>query len=281
MGASGKTTSSNALNALLPCRLPAVARIAWRFVGSGTVSVAIGLTLAAGSAAQADEPPISTDRGTAFSNSSSVIPLGRLQVEGGFTFNSDHSETFGELAIRYPVLPRLEVRLTALSLGHVPGSSGLFDPSVGVKQRLVDGSRGRPEVSVIAQTTLPVGSEPFRVRRSQPTLRLPWFLQLDSTTGVGGMLSISDLGPTGARFTQYGAGAYLSRAFDTKATGYLEVYDVAPIAYGGPSGGFVDGCVTYLLSQNLQVDLRCGTGFNQSRDGWSLGGGMGYRFRTR
>lgn len=244
-------------------------------------TVALAITLSALASAQSNGFPVSTDRGTAFSNSSSVVPMGRWQVEGGFTYNcvgGITSETFGEFAIRYPVHARLELRLNNLSIGRVLGSRGLVDPAVGFKYRLAEGSARHPEVSVIIQTTIPVGVAAFRVTRTQPTVQLPWFLQLDPTTGVGGMLSAADLGPNGARFTQYGTGVYLSRALDPKTTGYLEVYGIAPLRPGGPNGGFIDGCLTYLVSSSTQLDFRYGTGFNQNRDGWFIGAGVGYRF---
>jgi hypothetical protein len=207
--------------------------------------------------------------------------MGRWQIEAGYTYNrvaGTTSESLGELALRYPISPRFELRLGNLIYGRAPGVSGLADPTVGFKHRFADGGPGKPEASVIVQTTIASGDEDFRVNRSQPSIQTPWFLQLDSQTGVGGMLSVSDLGPSGSRFTQYGGGVYVSRVLNPKTTGYLEVYCISPLGAGGPDGAFGDLAVTYLVDKATQLDFRIGTGFNQNRDGWFIGAGIAFRF---
>lgn len=230
---------------------------------------------------QASDSPISTDRGTAFSNSSSIVSLGRWQIEAGYTFSrvgGSTLQTFGELALRFPIGPKLELRLTNLSLSRILGAFGLSDPAAGLKYQLVQGGNRRPEVSVIVQASVPVGAAAFGVRRWQPSVQLPWSIQLDALTGLGGMLSVADVGPYGARFTQYGAGGYLSRSFGSRISGYLELYALSPMGYGGPNSAFFDLCLTYLTSHDTQFDIRFGTGINRTRDGWFIGFGVGYRF---
>lgn len=230
---------------------------------------------------QASGSPISTDRGTAFSNSSSIVPLGRWQIEAGYTLSragGSTLQTFGELALRFPIGPKLELRLTNLSLSRVPGAFGLSDPAAGLKYQLVQGGNRRPEVSVIVQASVPVGAAAFGVRRWQPSVQLPWSIQLDAMTGLGGMLSVADVGPYGARFTQYGAGGYLSRSLGSRISGYLELYALGPMGNGGPNSAFVDLCLTFLSRHDTQFDIRFGTGINRTRDGWFIGFGVGYRF---
>jgi hypothetical protein len=225
--------------------------------------------------------PITTDRGTTFSSSSSTIPVGRWQIEAGYTRTraaGATTETFGEFALRYPLNPKLEARFGGLSWIRVPGSDGFVDPTVGFKYRFLDAAPGQPEASVIVQSSLPLGDRGFRVDRWQPTVQLPWFLMLDDQTGVGGMLSASDLGASGSRFTQFGGGAYVSRILNPQTTAYFEVYGITPLSPSGPSGGFANVCVTYLTDKATQLDFRIGSGFDQDRDGWHIGAGISVRF---
>lgn len=225
--------------------------------------------------------PISTDRGTAFASSSSVVTTGRWQIEAGYTWNrvaGTTSQTFGELGLRYPILPKLELRFGNLVYARVPGANGLVDPTIGFKYRMADAAPGRPEVSVIVQTTIAAGGNDFRVNRSQPSIQVPWFHQLDATTGIGGMFSVSDLGPSAARFTQYGGGVYVSHVLNPKTTGYFEVFELAPLGKDGPNGAFADFALTYLVDKATQLDFRVGSGLNQKRDGWFVGAGIAFRF---
>lgn len=207
--------------------------------------------------------------------------MGRWQIEAGSTRSVAQgaaSDTWVEMLVRYALSQRFELRVGNLTLWHVPGNWGWLDPSVGFKYLLLSSTAQRPEVSVIVQTTVPVGAEAFRVKRSQPTLQLPWSMALDSNTGIGGMLTIGDLGATNSRFTQYGGSIYLSRALDRKSTGYLEIYGLGPIRPRGATAGFADIALTYLATDRTQFDVRLGSGFDQARDGWFVGAGVAYRF---
>ena len=231
--------------------------------------------------------PIATDR-PSFSDASSLVPVGHPQLEIGLTYTSlsgSHVLTVGEGLFRYAVADRFELRLsngTYQSVTQGGTVSGLVDPSIGFKYRFVDGvytgRNRRPEVTLVAQTTLPGGATVFRVNRSQPTGILAWSYALDSATTVGGNLVASDLGPTGARFTQYAASLYASRTLTSTTSVFWEVYGLAPEVAAGPNAGFTDAGVEYLLNQRTQLDFRIGTGFNSSRDGVWIGAGISYRF---
>jgi hypothetical protein len=230
--------------------------------------------------ALAQDGPISTDRGTSYSSSPLIVATGRWQIEAGYTYNrvgSAKSESLGEILVRYPVSSRWEVRLGNVGFARIPGDSGFVDPTLGFKVKLRDSGNGAPDVALIAQTTVPAGARAFRVDRSQVSVFVPWYLAIDGLTGVGGQFGYSDLGPSGARFSQYSGGIYLARTLNPTTTGYLELYGLAPLSKGGPNGAFVDIAVGHLLNPNTQIDFRIGTGLNQSRDGWLVGAGVAFR----
>lgn len=260
--------------------------------------LAIGILLAPGLAVAQAQPqppaqtassafPISTDR-PSFSDASSLVPVGHPQLETGFTytfFKGSHVLTIGEGLFRYAVADRFELRLsngTFQSVTQGGTVSGFVDPSIGFKYRFVDGvytgRNRRPELTLVAQTTLPGGATVFRVNRSQPTGIVAWSYAVDSATTFGGNLVASDLGPTGGRFTQYAASLYAARTLNPTTSVFWEVYGLAPEVAAGPNAGFTDAGVEYLLNQRTQLDFRVGTGFNSGRDGTWFGAGISYRF---
>jgi hypothetical protein len=231
--------------------------------------------------------PISTER-PSFSDSSSLVPLGHPQLEFGSTYTSfggSHALTVGEVLFRYAVASRFELRMSNGTFASVTQGNtvmGFQDPSVSFKYKLLDGvftgPNRRPDIAFVGSTTLPGGSNAFRVIRSQSTGILAWSYGLNSTTSVGGNCDASDLGPNGAQFTQYASSLYVSRSLTPAVTLSYEVYGLFPVFAGGPNAGFTDVIVTYLLNQRTQLDFRLGTGFNSSRDGTWIGAGVSYRF---
>ncbi len=115
---------------------------------TATLVLGLGLALAAPALAQdfSDLPDsIVTDRPD-FTESTSTIPQGHFQVEGGYTFTrqgDEESSSLGELLVRIGTGERVEARLGIGSYSQVdpgvPGSStlsGYEDPFLGIKVRL-------------------------------------------------------------------------------------------------------------------------------------------------
>jgi hypothetical protein len=250
-------------------------------------AIALGLLIVGNASAQSDVRPgfpITTDR-PSFSDGPLIVPKGRGNLETGYTsFEAAgvRTQTLPEIILRLPLADRLELRLVNLTYGAVSGQgndlSGLLDPQIGFKLKLRDGVAGRrPDLALIAVTTLPVGSDDFRVGDSQPTVKLAWYYQATGVDGFGGNLNAGFLGPDRG-FTQYAASLYWSRTLNAKTGTFLEVYRLMPVADGGPDADFVDAGVTYLLNSATQLDFRIGTGFDRRRDGAFVGAGISYRF---
>lgn len=229
--------------------------------------------------------PISTDR-PSFSYSTGIIPIGRWQIESGYTFakaGSAELQTFGEMLLRFPVSKRVELRFGNLGFAKANaaggGGVGMLDPFIGFKYRFQTGVAGKtPDLSLVGQTTVPAGDRDFRVGRSQPSLTIAAYQQIDDQNGFGGSVTWSNLGKGVSEFHQWAAGAYWSRTLSSKAGTFLEIYQLMPSSKGGPHATFTDAGVSYLLDKATAVDFRIGTGLNQSRDGWFVGFGIGYRF---
>lgn len=231
-----------------------------------------------------DGYPIVVDR-PSFTDATSIMPKGRFQLEGGYTFlkiNKSETQTIGELLLRIPLQDNLELRL--FNVGYASanvaggGGTGLVDPSVGLRYRIKSGVPGKSQdIALVAQTTIAAGSSDWRVKRSQPTVKVAGYYQIDPMNGIGWNVVYSDLGTKGSRFAQWALSGCWSRVVNTKTGAFLEVYRVMPTGKRGPEATFSDAGLTYLINKATQVDFRFGTGFNQKRDGWFLGAGIAIR----
>lgn len=212
--------------------------------------------------------------------------MGRWQIESGFTFTKeDKSEfkTFGEFLLRYPLHERVELRMSNLSYGRANvaggGGSGWLDPVVGVKYRFHTGVTGKsPDLALVAQTSLPMGDRDFQIDAHQPTLKFAGYYQADTDDGFGWNVVWSRLGSDPTDFDQWAFGGYWSRTVNAKTGAFAEIYHLTPDSNGGPDATYADFGLVYLLDKATQVNVRVGSGFDQQRDGWFVGAGIGFRF---
>ncbi len=229
--------------------------------------------------------PVAADR-PSFSDGTLIIPEGRWQIEGGYSFSKvgqAEVRSIGELLFRFPVGKRAELRFSNLSLARANaaagGGEGMLDPVLGAKFRFQAGKASKtPDLALIAQATLPAGDRDFRVKKSQPTLKFAGYFQADATNGYGWNVAWSHLGNAETEFHQWAVSGYWSKAINAKTGSFVEVYHLMPSTKGGPHVTFADAGFTYLLNKATQVDFRLGSGMNQRRDGWFVGAGVAYRF---
>jgi hypothetical protein len=257
---------------------------------------------------QADDPdgPINTDRPT-FTPANTVVPLGRLQFESGFTFNNDRSGKTStqlydapELAARYGLWNRVELRTFWLgdtdseSLSRRTGRSrhliGPSDMEAGFKWQLLTADTERrwvPTTALITSVIAPTGgSSPFGSHTVEPYLNLIYGwgvsdkLTLAGSTGYLGMRQ-TDLGPTqpAANFQRYHQSIVAFLSATKRTTLFYEWYILMfTSALDNRPTHFMDGGVLYRLSTNSQLDLRAGFGPSGRPDDFFTGVGFSVRF---
>lgn len=229
-------------------------------------------------------PTISTDR-PSFSDASALVPLGHPQIEIGGTYFKVGGANFGqgpEFLFRYALSDRFELRIVNVNYSIFEGGagSGFQDPGVGFKLRLLRPTRatGQPEVTFVGLLQVPLGGGAERAQGVQPTGKIAVSLPLTAADSIGGNVLATYYTPDDAHFTQYAASFYESHIFNAKLASFIEVYGLTPLSPDGHSAAYADAGFTYVLNKRTQVDIRYGTGFNQSRDGQYVGAGIAYRF---
>lgn len=248
------------------------------------LAVAVMMT---GHSAVAEEPLV-TDRPD-FTESSSVVGGGVLQLESGLSFadfsGGNELTTVGEVLVRWGVSERLEARLLLPTYARENGPdgdlTGFVDTAVGCKVQISEGEGrgllGGMETSVIASTTVPTGSGDFSGSSWQPLAVFAAGWDLSSRTGLGVNLGVGRPADDGRRYTT----AWISTALGVSLTEPLSVF-IELIAFNreearGPETATFQTGAVYLLSPDLQLDLRAARRLTESGPDVLVGAGISLR----
>ena len=169
--------------------------------GGRSLAVCAALTFGA-SVAGAEEPArIQADR-PGVSNSTSTVPPGALQIEGGVDYSRsrvsggpDERQFVLGAMLRAGLTDRLEVRLDGAPLVRLRGAendTGFGDPTLGVKYRFLDSPEGSwwPSLGLLPFVKLPVARSPIGSERvdfgvtALASVDLTWQLGLDANVGL-------------------------------------------------------------------------------------------------
>lgn len=232
------------------------------------------------------DEPLVTDRPD-FTESALAVPVGRLQVEAGFTFSTDDDTdsdlwTVPEALLRLGLAPDFELRLELPSyaaLRNGVDEEGLTDSSVGVKWRFVEEDGAIPDLAVIGSLSLPTGEDPFGQDGVHPGAILAAGWDLSEEIGAGW-----SLGANVGFFELEGSdwdmtwSAAMGIPIDDVWGAYVEYFAISPeLSFSRTAHSFNTG-VTYLVHNNLQLDFRVGFGLSDEAEDFFTGAGVSYRF---
>ena len=229
--------------------------------------------LAAPAAAQLSglDEPLVPDRPD-FTEGTGILDTGHFQLEGGYTFTrlgEEEAHTFGELLLRYGLTQRIELRLEPGSYDRIDGPggriSGFEDAGVGLKVRLTDAADwipGQPAVAVVAGTSLPVGHEELTSDAWEPFATLAFDWEVSDRLGVGANLGGAALEGEDGRFTEVHWSVSGGYGLTDRLGSYLEYYGISEDEADGSTLHYVDAGLTWLIHNDLQVDVRIGRGLN-------------------
>jgi Putative MetA-pathway of phenol degradation len=250
---------------------------------------------------------INTDRPT-FTPANTVVPVGRLQIESGFTFNLEQSGTnrsyvydLPELAMRYGLVDRVEFRTFwlgetfdqahSLTGGPGRGIGGYSDMEVGFKWQLFAGDKERkwiPTTALITSIMAPTGGTSLLSSQTvEPYINLiyGWGLTDKWTlAGSTGYLGIRQQPTPGSgqaadNFQRFHQSLVAFYSPTEKTTLFYEWYVLTfTNAADNRPTHFMDGGVLYRPVPNIQFDLRAGFGLSGRPDDFFTGAGFSFRF---
>jgi hypothetical protein len=244
----------------------------------------------------ASDSPIVTDR-PHFSEASSLVGLGRWQIETGYTYYGDRNNgvqtgtsSLPETLLRIGILAEwFELRIATNFInsktrfaGTQDSNGGFDDLYLGAKLAFFEQKGWLPEVALFPQTRVPVGQRELTDNAWLPGFNLAYswvineWLELECNTQLNRRRD--DTGTFYAEFTQT---ANLEYQLSEKLGAFTEWFGFMPnganASSAGPQHYFHAGFV-YLITPNLQYDIHAATGLNKHADDYFAGTGLSARF---
>jgi hypothetical protein len=222
--------------------------------------------------------PINTER-PSFSSSPLALPAGYWQIEAGYQYtrnlgsNRSKDHSLPNALLRFGFQERLELQLNWSGYTHMTSdgaeTKGFKDASLGVKWQ-VNRADAAVVVGLFAGVSLPVGNKELTSDDYDPEFGVFW-----THSGHLDWFGTAKLSESGDKYKLENAvGINLSLAQNTGA--YIEYKGSFPEGQG-PAHDLNFGA-TWLLANDLQVDLNGGLGLNKRASDFFVGTGIAYRF---
>ncbi len=255
--------------------------------------------------------PLVTDRPD-FTESSVAVGWGVRQVEFGYTFTSRSSggvrvrtQNAGEQLLRAGVhADWLEFRL-----GMVPGflmdtidgfdlslpmvfeqtrtngvassTAGFPDLYTGFKVALLPQEGNLPEVAIIPQLNIPIGTASFSSDKLEPGVNLVYGWELDDTYSTAGSTQVNRrFDDDGEGYLEFAQSWTIARSLSERLGAYAEWYAFFPEGTDtARSEQYLNGGFAWALTDDFQFDVRVGFGLNDESDDFFVGTGFSVRFQ--
>lgn len=239
------------------------------------------------------DEPLVTDRPD-FTEASTTVGRGVNQVEFGYTYVHDNdgttstdSHTYPEVLWRRGILAEwLELRLAwtygegrTNTAGTVTNEADSEDLYLGFKIALTPQECWLPEMAILPQMTIPLGG-PFSDEEVLPGLNWLYSWELNENWSLAGSTqgnrALDDT--TNNSYLQLAQSVALGASLTDELGVYAEWYAFLPhSADTDQSEHYLNGGFAYLLSNDIQFDIRAGVGLNGDADDYFLGTGLSVR----
>jgi len=240
----------------------------------------------------ASADPLSSDR-PGVTNPPSVVAPGAIQLEGGFSFEREtqavepHTSTLTlpQSLLRVGLLSFLEARISADGYvyekrhGDANRSSG-SDLTLGSRARLFDQRGLLPKTALEFDLSLPTGSATVTSDGVDPSgsVLVEWSFGERFVLDANVVLASVTLGKSDPhRAFQVGPSVSLSASMTRRAGAFVEYY--ATLSDRGVADEHsVDGGFSWLVDDNLQLDVSAGAGVNRAAPDYFVSAGASWRF---
>ena len=257
--------------------------LTWACVGRALVVVPGMASMAAA------VEPISTDR-PGQATSTDIVEPGALQMELGVQYQPARDQrtpdlSLPQLVLRWAPLTWLELRLGENTSVYTQrrtgaGTSTTSEITLATKARFVEQRDAVPTLGALLELDIPLGTSGVATNSVDPSLTFlaAWDLttdwSLDANLGLSGpSQGIHDT----TRVLQIDPILSLEWSASERLGLFVEWFSSVKVN-DEPTQRSTDGGVTYLLSDNLQVDVAAGVGLNAAAPDYYVGAGFAWRW---
>ncbi len=238
------------------------------------------------------DEPIVTDRPD-FTEASVTVGRGVLQIEMGYTYVFDNdgasqtiAHSYPETLFRYGIFAEwLEFRAAWNYTNEIVDSAesgGAEDLYLGFKIALTPQEGILPEMAIMPQMTVPTGAAAFRGNDVHPGVNWLYGWDINDWLSTGGSTQINRTVTTlgGQPFSEFAQSWTIGYSLSDRVGAYTEYFALIPHSgEGAKPQHYFDGGFTYLLSDDIQWDIRGGVGLNAAADDYFVGTGLSLRFK--
>lgn len=228
--------------------------------------------------------PIEADRPDQ-TETASLVPKGYFQMENGFSiedtepgFIYTHPSTLWKIGVSESFELRVITEYINIQLDPNPNVDGLLPIKVGFKSKFFEQNGVIPKTSIIGHISLPgVASKHFQQTYFAPELRLAFQHSLGDRYAIGYNFGAEWDGETPRPDFIYtlslGVGLFHGLSI------YGELYGSMPQQLEDDADLRVDGGFTYLISNDVLVDISGGIGITDNAPEKYIAVGLSYRFK--
>lgn len=244
-----------------------------------------------------EEEPLATDRPD-FTEASSTVGKGRVQLEAGYTFARNReggvtttTHSYPEALLRVGALADwLELRV-GQNFGNSKSDSpdgafsagGTQDLYLGVKLGLTQQKGPLPEMALVLQSQVPTGHREVSAAKLLPGANLlyGWDVIEDRLTLGGSSQMNRAIDDTQRGYVEVAQSLTVGYTLTKKVGAYSEWFAFLPAGAQGEgvtAQHYFNGGLTYRLTPNIQFDVRAGVGLSRTADDYFAGTGFGVRY---
>ncbi len=219
----------------------------------------------------AEEGPIAPDRPGLSTGTYTVSP-GTLYIEAGYQYEFNRSgldtatSTLPQLVLRTGITDKLELDIVwdgvnRDSLQGFPNETSEADLAIGGKYRLFESESFN--LTLLGLITAPIGSSPSTSDNVDPLLGLLWDYGLSDKVGLFGVFQSTRLEDEDENsFIENQLGLGVSYGHTDKLVSFVEYFAAIPQSSDQDEQHIIDAGVTYLYSDDIQLDFSAGVGLN-------------------
>ncbi len=221
-----------------------------------------------------------------FSSPATTLEPGHWQIEGGYQFTSNDDagvesddHTLPQVLLRLGVNDRVEFNLfwsgyTDID-SNVGDADGANDVSVGVSYQITPDD-AQLAMGTFVALSLPVGSDEFSSDEPDPSLGFAWSYATNGGPGLFGTFVASSVTGNDERETEFGASIGAAFSLTDSFGTFVEYFGI--FSDTNKTTHNLMGGLTFLVNNDVQLDMYAGGGLNEVADDFFIGTGFGWRF---